>query len=149
MTFWSSPRHQGQAGLRYLNSLLLAGQRQGQRTGLRDCQPLPGSALGTRHQNSPNSAAFASTPQNITSLGGLEGSRQEVPVLAHPAHPACLGTTGGQGNTSFCRQSSSTRNPAGQSLARGTWRGHRQRATHLHTRDPCCAFRGNGHFSLL
>lgn len=70
MIFWSSPEQQRQAGLRYLNSLLLAGQRQGLRTGLRDCQPLPCSALGTRHQTSRNSAVFASTPLNVTSLAG-------------------------------------------------------------------------------
>lgn len=77
---------------------------------MRDCQPLPPSASGTRHQTSGSSAAFPSAPLNAASLAGLEGSRRSVPApahSAHPAHPAFLGTTGGQGNASFHRQPSS------------------------------------------
>lgn len=71
---------------------------------MRDCQPLPPSASGTRHQASGSSAAFPSVPPNAASLAGLEESRRSVPA---PAHSAFLGTTGGQGNANFHRQPSS------------------------------------------
>lgn len=121
------PGQQGQARLRYLSSLCLAGQRQGQRTGLRDCQPLPCSALGRRRQTSHNPAAFASRPLN--SLAGLEGSRQEVPVLAHPAHPAFLGTTEGRGSASFCRQCGRARHPRGTGTPGAQAQSHRPTGT--------------------
>lgn len=112
---------------------------------MRDCQPLPWPAAGTRQQTSHNSAAFPSTPLPWQGWKGLD-RRCLCRHVQHtqPSWELQEGreTRASAGSPAAKSPAQFTENPAGQSRASRTGRGQWPRVTHLHARAPCCAFHG-------